>query len=118
MFTGDTFGLAYRELASDRGRFVMPTTTPVQFEPEALVASIDRLVGHQPQAMLLTHYSRVTEIERLAGELRHQIGELATLGLAADGTPDRAARLRQGSEGQGRKQRGCASACGSSCMAG
>jgi len=96
MFTGDTFGLAYRELASDRGRFVMPTTTPVQFEPEALVASIDRLVAHQPQAMLLTHYSRVTEIERLAGELRHQIGELATLGLAADGTPDRAARLRQG----------------------
>ena len=96
MFTGDTFGLAYRELASDRGRFVMPTTTPVQFEPEALVASIDRLVGHEPQAMLLTHYSRVTEIERLAGELRHQIGELATLGLAADGTPDRAARLRQG----------------------
>ncbi|HEY7922098.1 MAG TPA: MBL fold metallo-hydrolase [Vicinamibacteria bacterium] len=96
MFTGDTFGLAYRELASDRGRFVMPTTTPVQFEPEALVASIDRLVGHQPQAMLLTHYSRVTEIERLAGELRHQIGELATLGRAADGRPDRAARLRQG----------------------
>jgi hypothetical protein len=68
------------------------------------VASIDRLVGHEPQAMLLTHYSRVTEIERLAGELRHQIGELATLGLAADGTPDRAA--------------GCARACGSSCTAG
>ena len=56
----------------------------------------DRLVGHQPQAMLLTHYSRVTEIERLAGELRHQIGELATLARAADGRPDRAARLRQG----------------------
>ena len=96
MFTGDTFGLAYRELASERGRFVMPTTTPVQFEPEALVASIDRLVGYQPQAMLLTHYSRVTEVERLADELRHQISELATLGRAVDGTPDRAARLRQG----------------------
>jgi glyoxylase-like metal-dependent hydrolase (beta-lactamase superfamily II) len=96
MFTGDTFGLAYRELASERGRFVMPTTTPVQFEPEALVASIDRLVAHGPQAMLLTHYSRVTEIERLAGELRHQIGELATLGRAADGRPDRGVRLRQG----------------------
>jgi glyoxylase-like metal-dependent hydrolase (beta-lactamase superfamily II) len=96
MFTGDTFGLAYRELASERGRFVMPTTTPVQFEPEALVASIDRLVAHAPQAMLLTHYSRVTEVERLAGELRRQIGELASLGRSADGKPDRAARLRQG----------------------
>ena len=96
MFTGDTFGLAYRELASARGAFVMPTTTPVQFEPEALIASIDRLVDHSPRAMLLTHYSRVTEVERLAGDLRRQIGELASLGRAADGRPDRASRLRQG----------------------
>jgi glyoxylase-like metal-dependent hydrolase (beta-lactamase superfamily II) len=96
MFTGDTFGLAYPELASGRGAFVMPTTTPVQFEPEALVASIDRLVGYGPRAMLLTHYSRVTEIERLAAELRRQIGELAALGRAADDKPDRGARLRAG----------------------
>ena len=96
MFTGDTFGLAYPELASARGAFVMPTTTPVQFEPLALVASIDRLVGYAPQAMLLTHYSRVTEIERLASDLRRQVDELAALGRAASGKPDRAARLRAG----------------------
>jgi hypothetical protein len=96
MFAGDTFGLAYPELASARGAFVMPTTTPVQFEPEALVASIDRLVSYAPQAMLLTHYSRVTEIERLARDLRFQIGELAALGRGASGKPDRAARLRAG----------------------
>ncbi len=96
MFTGDTFGLAYPELASGRGAFVMPTTTPVQFEPEALAASIDRLVSYAPQAMLLTHFSRVTEIERLASELRRQVGELAALGRAADGMPDRALRLREG----------------------
>jgi glyoxylase-like metal-dependent hydrolase (beta-lactamase superfamily II) len=96
MFTGDTFGLAYPELASARGGFVMPTTTPVQFEPEELVASIDRLVAKGPKAMLLTHYSRVTEIERMAQDLRRQIGELAALGRAADGQPDRGARLRAG----------------------
>ncbi len=96
MFTGDTFGLAYPELASARGGFVMPTTTPVQFEPEELVASIDRLVAKGPKAMLLTHYSRVTEIERMAQDLRRQIGELAALGRAADGRPDRGARLRTG----------------------
>jgi len=96
MFTGDTFGLAYPELASGRGAFVMPTTTPVQFEPEALVASIERLLGFGPRAMLLTHYSRVTEIERLAGDLRRQIAELAALGRASDGTPDRGAHLRAG----------------------
>jgi len=94
MFTGDTFGLSYRELASQRGAFILPTTTPVQFEPEALLASIDRLVGKAPAAMLLTHYSRVTEIERLAGDLRRRTRELVALGRAEDGKPDRAARLR------------------------
>jgi hypothetical protein len=96
MFTGDTFGLSYRELASGRGAFILPTTTPVQFEPEALLASVDRLVGKAPAAMLLTHYSRVVEIERLAGDLRRRTRELVALGRAEDGGPDRAARLRAG----------------------
>ena len=96
MFTGDTFGLSYRELASGRGAFILPTTTPVQFEPEALVASIDRLVARAPAAMLLTHYSRVVEIERLAGDLRRRTRELVALGRGEDAKPDRAARLRAG----------------------
>jgi glyoxylase-like metal-dependent hydrolase (beta-lactamase superfamily II) len=96
MFTGDTFGLAYRELASDRGAFVLPTTTPVQFEPEPLKASVDRLVSHGPRQILLTHYSRVTEIERLAADMRRRTDELVALGRSVDGGPDRAARLRAG----------------------
>jgi glyoxylase-like metal-dependent hydrolase (beta-lactamase superfamily II) len=96
MFTGDTFGLAYPELASSRGALILPTTTPVQFEPEALVASIDRLLEYLPAAMLLTHYSRVTEIGRLAADLRRQIGELVALGRREDGKRDRAGRLRAG----------------------
>ena len=98
MFTGDTFGLSYRELASGRGAFILPTTTPVQFEPETLLVSIDRLVEYLPAAMLLTHYSRVTEIGRLAGDLRRQVGELAALGRAEDGKRDRGKRLRAGVE--------------------
>jgi hypothetical protein len=40
-FTGDTFGLSYREFDTDQGAFILPTSTPVQFEPEAL-PRIDR----------------------------------------------------------------------------
>jgi glyoxylase-like metal-dependent hydrolase (beta-lactamase superfamily II) len=97
-FTGDTFGLSYREFASGRGAFILPTTTPVQFEPEALLVSIDRLLSYGPKAMYLTHYSRVTEVERLAERLKAQVGELARLGRAEDGKGDRAARLRRGIE--------------------
>jgi glyoxylase-like metal-dependent hydrolase (beta-lactamase superfamily II) len=96
LFTGDTFGLSYRELASERGAFILPTTTPVQFEPEALKASIDRLLGLSPSALYLTHYSRVTEVERLGATLKRQVDALVALARAADGRPDRGARLRDG----------------------
>jgi glyoxylase-like metal-dependent hydrolase (beta-lactamase superfamily II) len=93
-FTGDTFGLAYPELASDRGAFIIPTTTPVQFDPEALATSIDRMLQKAPRAMLLTHYSQVNDVERLAGELMGQVRTLVDLARAADGNPDRAGHLR------------------------
>jgi glyoxylase-like metal-dependent hydrolase (beta-lactamase superfamily II) len=95
-FTGDTFGLAYRELAGDRGPFILPTTTPVQFEPEALKASVERLLSFEPEAMLLTHYSRVTGVRRLGATLLARVDELARLGRELAGAPDRAARLRTG----------------------
>jgi glyoxylase-like metal-dependent hydrolase (beta-lactamase superfamily II) len=93
-FTGDTFGLAYPELASDRGAFIIPTTTPVQFDPGALAKSIDRMLQKAPRAMLLTHYSRVDDVERLARELMAQVHTLVDLARAADGSPDRAGHLR------------------------
>jgi glyoxylase-like metal-dependent hydrolase (beta-lactamase superfamily II) len=96
MFTGDTFGVSYRELASERGAFILPTTTPVQFEPEALHGSVDRLLGFEPQVVYLTHYSRVGEVERLGRELHRRIDELVALARGEHGKPDRPERLRAG----------------------
>jgi len=65
-FTGDTFGLSYREFDTQNGAFVFPTTTPIQFDPVALKASVNKLVEDGPDCMYLTHYGRVTEVQRLA----------------------------------------------------
>jgi glyoxylase-like metal-dependent hydrolase (beta-lactamase superfamily II) len=65
-FTGDTFGLSYREFDTENGAFVFPTTTPVQFDPEALKASVRKLVVDRPECMYLTHYGRVDDVQRLA----------------------------------------------------
>ena len=67
-FTGDTFGLSYREFDTDRGAWIVPTSTPVQFEPEALRESVGTLLSAAPQSMYLTHYGRVGDVPRL-GEL-------------------------------------------------
>ena len=99
MFTGDTFGVAYRELASERGALVLPTTTPVQFEPEALQRSVDRLLGFGPQVMYLTHYSGVGDVGRMAGDLQRRLSELVAFARGEDGKPDRSERLRAGVRG-------------------
>lgn len=84
-FTGDVFGLSYRELDVEGRAFVFPTTTPTQFDPEALHASIDRLLTFRPDAMYLTHYSRVTEVERLAADLHRLIDTQVAVAQAARG---------------------------------
>ncbi|THF63869.1 MBL fold metallo-hydrolase [Pseudothauera nasutitermitis] len=84
-FTGDTFGLSYRELDVDGRAFVFPTTTPTQFDPDAMHASIDRLMSYSPTAMYLTHYSRVTEVERLAADLHRLLDTQVAVARAARG---------------------------------
>ena len=88
-FSGDTFGLSYRELDSTQGAFIVPTTSPVQFEPEALHASIERLVQHAPTAMYLTHYGRVENVPKLAADLHVQIDAMTAIARACDGGADR-----------------------------
>ncbi|WP_297325926.1 MBL fold metallo-hydrolase [Nitrosomonas sp.] len=58
-FTGDTFGVSYREFDVNGLEFVFPTTSPVQFDPEAAHASIDRIMRYEPRYAYLTHYSQI-----------------------------------------------------------
>jgi glyoxylase-like metal-dependent hydrolase (beta-lactamase superfamily II) len=73
IFTGDTFGLSYREFDVDGRQFIFPTTTPVQFDPPALHASLDLLMSYRPAAMYLTHYSQVTDVAAKAEQLHRLI---------------------------------------------
>ncbi len=96
IFTGDTFGLSYRELDSPRGAFIIPTTTPTQFDPEQLIASVERLLSYSPEAMYLMHFSRVTDVPRLGESLKGQIRELARIAEQSAAAPDPAAAIRSG----------------------
>jgi hydroxyacylglutathione hydrolase len=84
-FTGDTFGLSYRELDVEGRAFIMPTTTPTQFDPQAMQASIDRMLAYQPRSMFLTHYGRVTEVERLGADLHRLLDTMVAVACAARG---------------------------------
>jgi len=87
VFTGDTFGLGYVELETDGRRFCFPTSSPSQFDPEALHASIERIAALKPGAIYVTHYAQVTDVPRIAADLHRLIDEHAALAgrAAADG---------------------------------
>ncbi|MCE9660830.1 MAG: MBL fold metallo-hydrolase [Burkholderiales bacterium] len=97
-FTGDTFGLSYREFDTARGAWVMPTTTPVQFQPEALRRSIDRMLAFSPQQILLTHYGSVGDVPRLAKLFLAQLDEMVALARSLAKAPDRHGALKRGLE--------------------
>ncbi|MBB5863791.1 MBL fold metallo-hydrolase [Xanthomonas sp. 3058] len=88
-FTGDTFGLSYRQLDGAQGAFILPTSSPVQFEPEAMLQSIARLMEAAPQAMYLTHYGRVEAPMPLAQALVEQIHAMTAIALGCAQRADR-----------------------------
>lgn len=88
-FTGDTFGLSYRDFDTAAGPWIMPTTTPVQFQPEALRRSIERLLAYAPACMYVTHYGRVDDVPRLGALLLAQLDEIVAV---ARSTPRGAGR--------------------------
>jgi glyoxylase-like metal-dependent hydrolase (beta-lactamase superfamily II) len=92
-FTGDIFGLSYREFDRAAGAFVFPTTTPVQFDPEAWHASLDLLLSYRPERMFLTHYGMVTGVERLADDLRRRLDKLTDIACKAAGSEMRRAKI-------------------------
>jgi glyoxylase-like metal-dependent hydrolase (beta-lactamase superfamily II) len=93
-FTGDTFGLSYREFDTAHGPWLLPTTTPVHFDPPALKVSVQRLLSYQPESMFLTHYGRVQGVAALGASLLEQVDELVQLALPLRDAPDRHAQLK------------------------
>jgi glyoxylase-like metal-dependent hydrolase (beta-lactamase superfamily II) len=79
-FSGDTFGISYRELDTASGPFIFPTTTPIQFDPPALLESLERLMERAPRNMYLTHFGRVRDLPRLAADMSAGIGKFVEWG--------------------------------------
>ncbi len=94
-FSGDVFGLAYPELTTAQGAFAVPTTSPVQFDPDEMHASVQRLLASDPAAVYLTHYGRVEGVQRLGRDLLEQVDAMVALARDCDGGPARHARLAE-----------------------
>jgi glyoxylase-like metal-dependent hydrolase (beta-lactamase superfamily II) len=95
VFTGDTFGISYRETDTAAGEFIFPTTTPAQFDPDQLHASISKVAQLEPECAYLTHYSRVGDIGELAGDLHADVDAFMRIAREAGRGADRIGRMER-----------------------
>ncbi len=84
LFTGDTFGISYRDFDTGQGPFMFLPSTPVQFDPQAWHRTLDRLLELQPRHAYLTHYCEVEHPERLAPALHALIDAYVEIALDCD----------------------------------
>lgn len=79
IFSGDTFGLSYPYMIVNGKRFVLPTTTPIHFNPQALFESIDLLMSFQPQKMYLTHFNLLADPAMMVDQYKTGVDKFVDL---------------------------------------
>ena len=81
MFTGDTFGISYRDLDYQDKVYIFPSTSPVQFDPEALIKSINRIMEFEPERVCLTHFSAIKPTQKILNQLINSIHFVSDLAI-------------------------------------
>jgi len=81
IFSGDTFGIAYPGTMVGDDPLTFVTTTPVQFDPEAMHKSIERLVDINPKAFNLTHYGQVKPTHKVVKQLIDSIDAFVEIAM-------------------------------------
>ncbi len=94
-FTGDVFGLSYLEMVGPESRYIIPTTTPVQFNPEKMHASLDLLMSYEPTRMYLTHFGMIEEPQKFEPVLRSSVNKYVEIALANADAEDPGAAITQ-----------------------
>jgi glyoxylase-like metal-dependent hydrolase (beta-lactamase superfamily II) len=83
IFTGDTFGISYRELDVDGKPLIFPSSSPIQFDPDEMRSSIERILSFKPDAVYLTHFSRLASPAELGREVLRLLDRYVAIALAA-----------------------------------
>ena len=68
VYTGDSFGLVYPDLQG-RGLFVLPSTSPTNFDAKEARRSVDRIVGLGEKHACLTHFGPHDDMRGIAAQL-------------------------------------------------
>ncbi|PDY47352.1 MBL fold metallo-hydrolase [Bacillus pseudomycoides] len=71
IFTGDTIGIYYQELAELGVELYLPTTSPSQFQPDAMIAAKDRIRNMNVDSIYFGHYGASSHVSEVYKQLEY-----------------------------------------------
>jgi glyoxylase-like metal-dependent hydrolase (beta-lactamase superfamily II) len=85
IFTGDTAGIRYHDAGGPEAgvHLYLPTTSPNQFDPEAMQHSIERFRKTNPQRIYFGHFGMTTETEEALNQVSSWIPRFVEAGEQA-----------------------------------
>ena len=88
-FSGDMFGVSYPWCRFGERNFLLPSTTPSQFDPVAFATSLDVLESYNPRLIFLTHFGRLKYAPETAALLRRQVADYCEMARDCGGDIER-----------------------------
>lgn len=70
IFTGDTIGIYYHQLAAEGTPLYLPATSPTQFNPTAMLASLERIQACNVERIYFGHFGMSEDVEEVYNQMR------------------------------------------------
>ncbi|WP_070120268.1 MBL fold metallo-hydrolase [Bacillus marinisedimentorum] len=80
IFAGDTAGIFYHQLLDDGLEFYIPSTSPNQFDPDAMLNSIEKFEEIGPERIYFGHYGMSENPQEVYKQMRFWIPEFVEAG--------------------------------------
>lgn len=83
MFTGDTAGVLYPQLKKDGIHLVLPSTSPNQFDPDAMLASLSRFEARKLNRIYFGHFGMSEQVDDVYCQIREWLPVFVAEGESA-----------------------------------
>ncbi|MBU8907322.1 MBL fold metallo-hydrolase [Desertibacillus haloalkaliphilus] len=83
MFTGDTIGIKYDQLSDQRFNLYLPTTSPNQFKPDAMLHSLERIKDMNVERIYFGHFGVSTDVDDVYQQVKEWIPRFVAAGEKA-----------------------------------
>jgi glyoxylase-like metal-dependent hydrolase (beta-lactamase superfamily II) len=79
VFTGDSFGMGYKNLQKLNRYFLFPSTTPTDFHYQEAIISIEKIINTGAKRAYLTHFGEWDKMEEGAIQLKDMLAQMEEL---------------------------------------